>query len=200
MGASWYVERQGKETGPYTGQQLKELVASGKLRRTDLVRRQDQGKAVPAERVNGLFPSGDGKAQAVPPPAPAGSSARPKPPPVPVRQRPAGAGAGAAGPVPGQAHSARPSLLQRFSGLSGRAKVLTIIGLLVAGSFIFSCVAGVVMHMAGVRPKGLGPANAQTPAPTDAAAVASTTSGGNRPAAKQAVVVGEPFVMAKVPS
>ncbi len=160
MAASWFIERQGKETGPYSGQQLKELAASGKLRRTDLVRRQDQPKAVPAERVNGLFPSGDGKAQTVPPPIPVGTPAKfgPQPGPAPART-PSDRPVGAVQPVPTPppppaAIPLRNSLIQRFSRMSLVAKVLTVIGLVAAGSFMFSCGAGVLMHMAGVTPKG----------------------------------------------
>ncbi len=82
----WFVVRQGKEAGPYSGQQLKDLAASGRLQRTDLVRREDQTKAVPAQRISGLFASRDGEAHALPVA-------------VPVRQ-----------PVPAAPHPATPRL------------------------------------------------------------------------------------------
>lgn len=65
MAFSWYIERQGKQFGPYTGTKLKGLAASGRLQRTDLVRRDDQPTWMAAAKIKGLFAVGD---TASPPP------------------------------------------------------------------------------------------------------------------------------------
>ena len=57
MEARWYVERGGKQSGPYTPAQLKELVASGRLQPTDKVQKGKLEKPVLAGRVKGLFPA-----------------------------------------------------------------------------------------------------------------------------------------------
>lgn len=61
MANTWFVIRGGKETGPYSGQQLREMAAGGDLRPDDLVRRDDMSAARPARMVKGLFPA-EGKA------------------------------------------------------------------------------------------------------------------------------------------
>ena len=55
MMASWYVEKEGCLLGPFTGTQLKELAATGRLEPGDLVRRDDRSKAVPAGEIRGPF-------------------------------------------------------------------------------------------------------------------------------------------------
>ncbi len=52
----WFIVRGGKETGPFSGTALKEMAASGKLKPTDLVRRDDVEMARPASAIKGLFP------------------------------------------------------------------------------------------------------------------------------------------------
>jgi hypothetical protein len=59
MTASWYIEKEGRQLGPYTGSQLKGLAATGRLEPGDRVRRDDRSKAVPAGEVRGLFPEAD---------------------------------------------------------------------------------------------------------------------------------------------
>jgi hypothetical protein len=81
--ASWYVEKRGRQLGPFTGTQLKELVATGRLEPGDLVRRDDRTKAVPASEVRGLFPRPDAGAIHAEPPA----SAPAEPPPLPANER-----------------------------------------------------------------------------------------------------------------
>ncbi len=51
----WFVVRGGKETGPYSGTQLKDMAATGKLKPTDQVRRADVETARPASAIKGLF-------------------------------------------------------------------------------------------------------------------------------------------------
>lgn len=53
--ASWFVIRGGDEKGPFTAAQLKEQAASGRLRPTDPVRRDDMPAARPASAIKGLF-------------------------------------------------------------------------------------------------------------------------------------------------
>ena len=55
MGASWYVEKGGKRSRPFTPAQLKELVASGRLQATDMVQNDGMEHPVPAARLKGLF-------------------------------------------------------------------------------------------------------------------------------------------------
>lgn len=74
MAAEWYIEHDGKQHGPFTGAQLKELAASGRLPRTARVQRGVDGKAVVAEKVKGLFAESDTKDRPVPPPPSAGPS------------------------------------------------------------------------------------------------------------------------------
>ena len=54
---TWFVVRGGKETGPYSGTQLKDMAASGKLKPSDQVRRADVETARPASAIKGLFPA-----------------------------------------------------------------------------------------------------------------------------------------------
>lgn len=91
MAFSWYIERQGKQYGPYPVATLKELAASGRLRRTDLVRREDQANSVAAGKIKGLFPEGDtaARSSASPPPLSAAEVAgtpatHAEPPPLPM--------------------------------------------------------------------------------------------------------------------
>ncbi len=113
MAFSWYIERQGKQFGPYPGTKLKELAASGQLRRTDLVRREDQPNLVAAAKIKGLFAE-DGTA--CPPPLPAAnvvgtSTVRTGPPPLP-KQAPTSAVPGGPDDDPAD----RPSE-SRFAGI-----------------------------------------------------------------------------------
>lgn len=55
MAQDWFVIHNGKETGPYTAQQLKQLAANGKLTAADPVRRLDMQAAIPASKIKGLF-------------------------------------------------------------------------------------------------------------------------------------------------
>jgi GYF domain 2 len=53
--AQWFMIRDGKELGPFTAQQLKDMATSGKLRTDDLVRREDMQRVTKAGTVKGLF-------------------------------------------------------------------------------------------------------------------------------------------------
>lgn len=83
MASSWYVEKRGRQLGPFTGPQLKELAATGRLEPGDLVRRADSSKTVPAGEVRGLYLVPD------PGPVPCGPPLPPSveadgPPPLPT--------------------------------------------------------------------------------------------------------------------
>jgi hypothetical protein len=54
---TWFVVRGGKEEGPFTGTQLKDMASSGKLKPNDQVRRGDVETARPASQIKGLFPT-----------------------------------------------------------------------------------------------------------------------------------------------
>jgi hypothetical protein len=53
----FYVERSGKNHGPFSATQLKALASAGKLRPTDAVWKLGMVKAVLAANVKNLFPS-----------------------------------------------------------------------------------------------------------------------------------------------
>ena len=52
----WFVVRGGKEEGPYTSQQLKQMASSGRLQPNDQVRRADVETVRQANAIKGLFP------------------------------------------------------------------------------------------------------------------------------------------------
>jgi hypothetical protein len=53
--AKWFIQRNGKQAGPFESAQLKQLAAEGKIRPEDQIRRDDQDKWHNAEKVKGLF-------------------------------------------------------------------------------------------------------------------------------------------------
>jgi hypothetical protein len=55
MAVQWIVRRDGEEFGPVTSAALTQLVAEGRLARTDRVRREDMDRFVPASALKGLF-------------------------------------------------------------------------------------------------------------------------------------------------
>lgn len=55
MRSLWMVRRGEREQGPYTSPQLRKLASAGRLRTTDLIRKQGCEKFVPADKVKGLF-------------------------------------------------------------------------------------------------------------------------------------------------
>ncbi len=56
MASKWYYSMEGStQLGPVTGKQLKNLAATGRLRPTHMVRKEDMEKLVRARRVKGLF-------------------------------------------------------------------------------------------------------------------------------------------------
>ena len=56
MAQDWYVVRAGKELGPFTAQQLRDMAATRKLAPDDLVRRSDMTEPRSASSIKGLFP------------------------------------------------------------------------------------------------------------------------------------------------
>ena len=94
MSSEWFCKVGEKKFGPLSGQQLKTIVAKGKLRPEHLVRRGSEGPWVPAGRIKGLFPEGTaGNAQSAgkkPPKAKATSlptaAEAPAPPPADIPQ------------------------------------------------------------------------------------------------------------------
>lgn len=65
---AWFIVRNGREQGPVTAQQLKQLAATGQLRSDDLVRRDDMQAPRPAKQVKGLFETPPPPPQESPPP------------------------------------------------------------------------------------------------------------------------------------
>ncbi len=55
MTHDWFVVHDGKEQGPFTAHQLKEMAATGKLQPDDKVRRGDMKAASKASAIKGLF-------------------------------------------------------------------------------------------------------------------------------------------------
>jgi hypothetical protein len=76
MVADWFCKIGGKEVGPLSGQQLKDLVTQGRLLPEHPIRRGGDGPWVPAGRVKGLFPAGQAPASH------SGRRAAPAAPPV----------------------------------------------------------------------------------------------------------------------
>ena len=59
MAAQWFCQMAGaREVGPLSSQQVKMMVASGRLLPGDSIRQGPSGPWIPAARVKGLFPSG----------------------------------------------------------------------------------------------------------------------------------------------
>lgn len=91
MASLWHYQHAGLETGPITSLDLKAAAVSGRLLRTDMLRRQDMSDWVQAQSVKGLFPPVEltvdepvAGAAAEPPPLPANS----EPPPLPASSGP----------------------------------------------------------------------------------------------------------------
>lgn len=53
--ASWFVSNDGKEHGPFTSEQLKQLATSGQVRPETPIRRDDKQIAIRASEIKGLF-------------------------------------------------------------------------------------------------------------------------------------------------
>ncbi len=86
--SQWYYSVDGSRTGPVTSDELRELVAIGKLGSDDLVWKEGTAEWVSAAKVKGLIPR---SVQSGPPPLPVGG-----PPPLP----PDGPADGSPTPVP----------------------------------------------------------------------------------------------------
>lgn len=72
MAAEWYYAKGKEKVGPLTAAQLKQLILSGELTRTDMVWKEGMGKWTPAGQVDGLFDAAPSQAvrPSVPPPLP----------------------------------------------------------------------------------------------------------------------------------
>ncbi len=57
MAAQWFCQMAGSEVGPLSSQQVKMMVASGRLLPGDSIRQGPSGPWIPAARVKGLFPA-----------------------------------------------------------------------------------------------------------------------------------------------
>ena len=55
MATHWYLFKNEKQLGPFSGRQIKELALLGKLNQDDLVQKGSDGSPVPAKKVQGLF-------------------------------------------------------------------------------------------------------------------------------------------------
>jgi hypothetical protein len=66
MADDWYYSNNGQQMGPVSGAQLRQLAASGRLARTDLVWTPGMSHWAPAESTRGLFPAAF-SAQVLPP-------------------------------------------------------------------------------------------------------------------------------------
>ncbi len=58
MSTSWYIDKSGRELGPYSNSQMMELAAAGQLKSDDLVRRADQTTPVAARKIRLSFGEG----------------------------------------------------------------------------------------------------------------------------------------------
>ncbi len=56
--ADWYYARDGRQQGPITSAQLRQMAQSGELRPDDLVFKEGGTTWIPASSVQGLFPAG----------------------------------------------------------------------------------------------------------------------------------------------
>ena len=57
MASQWYYRNEHGEQGPFEPQAFKQMAATGQITLETPVRRDDQAEALPAGRVNGLFPA-----------------------------------------------------------------------------------------------------------------------------------------------
>ncbi|MFH1300540.1 MAG: DUF1559 domain-containing protein [Planctomycetota bacterium] len=57
--ANWYVKRGSQTAGPLTQERLKELAVQGKVQKSDLVRKGEEGQFMPAGQIPGLIPETD---------------------------------------------------------------------------------------------------------------------------------------------
>ncbi len=91
MADQWYYTQQGERKGPVSEDEVKRLLASGTLKPTALVSRNDNASWGPAYAVRGLLPA---RAEDEPPPLPTDN----EPPPLPAQDEPP--------PLPTERHAA----------------------------------------------------------------------------------------------
>jgi len=73
MADEWFIGRDDQVAGPFTGRQLKELAASGRLSRNDGIRRGRKGGFVAASQARGLLSVASNEARQKAPPAELGT-------------------------------------------------------------------------------------------------------------------------------
>lgn len=83
MSDNWYWAKGQQQNGPAALEKLKELAASGELRRSDLVWTEGMSQWTPAEQVPDLFPPRPAPAPETVPPPPAVEPAPGSPSPTP---------------------------------------------------------------------------------------------------------------------
>src|SRR5262245_3959390 len=64
MASEWYYSHEGQRHGPVSSEQLRELVATGKLRPDDLIWKEGMDNWMPAGKAKKLFPADAATAQA----------------------------------------------------------------------------------------------------------------------------------------
>jgi hypothetical protein len=69
--ADWYYAKDGRQQGPVTSAQLRQMAQGGELQPDDLVFKEGGTNWIPASSVQGLFPAGGVSTRAAPAPAPA---------------------------------------------------------------------------------------------------------------------------------
>ncbi len=52
----WYYRRHGRQRGPYSPKQFKQLAVTGAIQPTDEIRKGDMDEWVPGTKIEGLFP------------------------------------------------------------------------------------------------------------------------------------------------
>ncbi len=154
MARNWYVVRDGKEQGPITGQQLKDMATSGQLRPSDPIRREDMAATIQANALKGLFP--DPVPQAVPVvPAVAVQAVPLLNSAVPVEAVPVTATPASRGRLPATISAAWRKVSEIWRRMTTTAKIATGVG---GGCFMlmFVCCGGVSLMSLGGSGGGSG--------------------------------------------
>lgn len=165
MADQWHVGRHGRVEGPFSPDQMRQMVVEGRIVPTDLVWKEGMAGWLPATQVPGLIPSAGagGRTSAVSPP-----STRRVGAPPPISQRTAAASVvpvpvsvGIGGEDPSQPHATRPietgySFAAAFS-LANQAFMSKWSGLAMIGLVMFGFV--VVLGLPGAVLNGIGAAS-----------------------------------------
>ncbi len=152
MAAEWFCQIAGAEMGPLSSQQIKTMVAKGRLLPDDVLRRGTSGPWVPAARVKGLFPEGHSSAAAASPQQPTAHK--------PGIQKPGEARSGGPLPVARQTPGTKPAA--NTSGVPRTAKPIQVRPgqaappAAPADQFPEELAGGIPMHNKGMNFEGLG--------------------------------------------